>query len=104
VLEKLKEPAAFVTLNAYAGRGLLEACRTVGRRVPDDISIVSFDDTEFLQAFDPPVTVIAQRTREIGRIAVELLEQRIQNGPQLEPQHILIETDLVERRSVKRIA
>jgi LacI family transcriptional regulator len=103
VLEELARPAAFVTLNAYAGRGLLEACRKLGLRVPEDVSVVSFDDTEFMQAFSPPVTVIAQRTRLIGRAAVEQLERRLQGGAELEPQQTRIDMDLIERQSVLRL-
>lgn len=102
-LESIKTPVAFLTLHAYAARGLLEACRKRKLRVPDDVSLVSFDDTEFMQAFDPPITVLAQRTREIGRLAVEQLERRIQVGPDAEAEHILVEMDLIERESVGRL-
>ncbi len=102
-LQSIEKPCAFVALNAYAGRGLLEACRYLNLRVPDDVSVVSFDDSEFMQAFHPPVTVIAQRTREIGRIALEQLERRIQSGPEAEPRHITVEMDLIQRESVLKI-
>jgi len=106
VLEKLKEQkehAAFVTLNAYAARGLPEACRNLGLRIAHDVSLVSFDDSEFMQANDPPITVIAQRTREIGRAALEQLDRRIQAKRWDEPQQIAIPMDLIERGSVKRV-
>jgi DNA-binding LacI/PurR family transcriptional regulator len=102
-LDSVKAPVAFLALHAYAARGLLEACRKKKLRVPEDVSLVSFDDTEFMQAFDPPITVLAQRTREIGRVAVEQLERRIQAGPDAEPEHILIEMDLIERGSVRHL-
>jgi LacI family transcriptional regulator len=88
-------------MNSYAGRGLLTACRDLGLRVPEDVSVVCFDDTEFMEAFDPPVTVIAQRRREIGHAAVGLLERRLESGDAAEPQSVLIDVDLIERGSVR---
>jgi len=102
-LRRLDRPAAFFVMNAYAGRGLLTACRDLGLRVPDDVSVVCFDDTEFMEAFDPPVTVIAQRRRQVGQAAVGLLERRLEKGDAAEPQTVLIEVDLIERRSVRRL-
>ncbi len=102
-LRRLDRPAAFFVMNAYAGRGLLTACRDLGLRVPDDVSVVCFDDTEFMEAFDPPVTVIAQRRRQVGQAAVELLERRLEKGDAAEPQTVLIDVDLIERRSVRRL-
>jgi GntR family transcriptional regulator, arabinose operon transcriptional repressor len=101
-LHKLELPAAIFVMNAYAGRGLLTACRELGLRVPEDVSVVCFDDTEFMEAFHPPITVVAQRRRQIGRAAVELLERRLQNG-QGEPQTLLLDVDLIERGSVRHL-
>jgi DNA-binding LacI/PurR family transcriptional regulator len=99
-LRKLDLPAAIFVMNAYAGRGLLTACRDLGLRIPEDVSVVCFDGTKFMEAFAPPVTVIAQGQRQIGQAAVELLERRLQNGDDREPQSVLIEVDLIERGSV----
>ena len=99
-LRKLDPPAAFFAKNAYAPRGLLTACRDLGLRVPEDISVVSFDDTEFMEAFHPPVTVVAQRRRQIGQAAVEMLERRFANGIAADPENVLIDVDLIERGSV----
>jgi GntR family transcriptional regulator, arabinose operon transcriptional repressor len=100
ILPKIDLPAAFFVMSAYSGRGLLTACRDLGLRVPQDISVVCFDDTEFMEAFDPPVTVIAQRRRQIGQAAVELLERRLASGGNGDPQSVPIDVDLIERESV----
>ena len=102
-LRKLELPAAFFVMNSYAGRGLLTACRDLGLRIPQDVSVVCFDDAEFMEAFNPPVTVIAQRRRQIGQAAVELLERRLASGGTGEPQNVLIDVDLIERKSVCRV-
>jgi len=103
LLKSLNEPAAFFTLNANIARILLEVCRDLGVRIPEDVSIISFDDSELMQAYNPPITVIAQRTDEIGQAAVKLLDQRIQNGNSSEPRQLMIDVDLIERGSVSSL-
>jgi len=102
-LRKLELPAALLVMNPYAGRGLLTACRNLVLRIPQDVSVVCFDDAEFMEAFNPPVTVIAQRRRQIGQAAVELLERRLASGGIGEPESVLIDVDLIERESVCRL-
>ncbi len=101
-LKNLDKPAAFFALHAIAGRALVEACRDVGLRIPQDVSVVSFDDTEFMEAWHPPITVIAQRSCHVGETALELLERRLQGDKSVEPRHVLIDVDLIERQSVSR--
>ena len=93
-------PAAFFALHSIAGRALVETCRDLGLVIPRDVSVVSFDDTEFMEAHQPPVTVIAQRAYHVGETAVELLERRLQGDRSAEPRHLLVDVDLIERGSV----
>ncbi|MHC4797836.1 MAG: substrate-binding domain-containing protein, partial [Planctomycetota bacterium] len=102
LLKSLDKPVAIFTLNASVARILLEVCRELGLGIPQDISIVTFDDNELMQAYNPPITVIAQRTHQIGKAAVELLERRMQNKNSPEPQQVVIDVDLIERGSVSR--
>jgi len=103
VLKAAEFPIAVFAHNAYSGWGVFEACRDLGVRVPDDVSIVCFDDLEFVRALTPPLTVVAQRIDEISRTAVELLERRLNSGPSAEYQHVLIDVDIIERGSVARL-
>ncbi|MBI4582311.1 MAG: GntR family transcriptional regulator [Planctomycetes bacterium] len=100
-LKDLDRPTAILAVNASAGRGLLEACWDLDLRVPYDISVVSFGDTEFMEGYHPPVTVVAQRGHQIGQAAVELLERQL-NDPESEPRHVLLDVDLIERHSIGR--
>lgn len=56
---------------------LYNACRKLGVKIPDDLSVVAFDDPAFMAELDPPVTVFAQPVREITRMATEQLERLI---------------------------
>ena len=53
--------------------GVIETARRKGVRVPDDLSVVGFDDIRFARHIDPPLTTIAQPMREIGEGCVRLL-------------------------------
>jgi len=99
LLKSSKPPMAFFAHNAYSGWGVFEACRRLGLNVPRNVSIVCFDDAEFTQALSPPMTAIRQRTDEIAKTAVDLLERRI-DGSTAEPQRVQIDVELIERGSV----
>ncbi len=68
--------AIFATNNILTG-GALQALRIRGRRVPDECSLIGFDDVPWMSFVDPSVTTIAQPAREIGEEAAHLLLDRI---------------------------
>lgn len=100
-LKTLRPPLAFFTLNDYIGWGLYKACRESGLRVPQDVSVICFDDSDITRAMTPPLTVVAQRTNELGQKAVELLERRLlADDKTMKPEQVRVDVDLVERQSV----
>lgn len=105
LLRQLERPLAVLAVDSYVGWGVYEACQQLNLRIPEDVSVIAFDDVEIAHAMSPPMTIISQRTEEIGRAALELLDERIKAGPQVTPgrqdlRQVLIEVDLVERGSV----
>jgi LacI family transcriptional regulator len=72
-------PTALFGANFLILTGMLRALRERGLRVPHDVQLASSDDSEWLDAFDPPVTTIAQPTFAIGYESASLLLKRIQN-------------------------
>jgi len=102
-LKRFEPPIAIFAHNAYSGWGVFEACRQAGRRIPQDVSVICFDDAEFTRALNPPLTAVAQRTNEIGRRAVEMLDRRLSTGTMDNPQQVAVDVDLVERGSVAAI-
>jgi LacI family repressor for deo operon, udp, cdd, tsx, nupC, and nupG len=72
--------------------------RSRGLRVPDDLSVVGFDDIRFAQCTDPPLTTVAQPMREIGEGTVRLLLE-ILNGSQIAPVSITLPHTLQVRAS-----
>lgn len=77
--------------------GALQALRDAGRRVPDDVAVVGFDDTELARYTDPPLTTIRQPIAGIGRrMAAQLLT--LVAGEEIEP-IVTLPTELIVRES-----
>jgi DNA-binding LacI/PurR family transcriptional regulator len=80
------------------GIGALRALRELGRRVPDDVAVVGFDDAPMALYAAPPLTTIRQPIELLGQEMVRLLLHRLAE-PHGEPQTIILPTELVVRMS-----
>jgi DNA-binding LacI/PurR family transcriptional regulator len=94
-------PTAVLTSNDLTAIGALRAINRAGLRVPEDISVVGFDDIELSQFTQPPLTTIRLSRDELGRNAFALLYQSVQ-GPKRKGHRITIGTSLVLRESTAR--
>jgi DNA-binding LacI/PurR family transcriptional regulator len=83
--------------NDQMAMGVMAALREAGRKVPDDVSVVGFDDLPESEFLDPPLTSVRQDFAELGRRAMGLVE-RVLSGDKL-PSADLVPTSLVVRRS-----
>ena len=83
-------------LTALAAAG---AARALGRRLPEDLSLVGFDDISMAQQFWPPLTTMHVDTRGMGRMAVQLLLNRLEY-PEAEMVTAVMRPRLIERQSV----
>ncbi|MCS6827928.1 MAG: LacI family transcriptional regulator [Caldilinea sp.] len=81
--------------------GAVAALRAAGRRLPEDVAIVGFDDVPLSRHLTPALTTVAAPIQAIGRLATELLLDQIQQGTpeRLEERKLVLETQLVVRRS-----
>jgi DNA-binding LacI/PurR family transcriptional regulator len=84
--------------------GCIRAALEKGIRVPDDLSIIGFDNVEISQITNPPLTTIDQPKYEIGKAAVEMLLNMMAKDGVPEPEHRMIGVRLTERQSCKRIS
>jgi DNA-binding LacI/PurR family transcriptional regulator len=91
-------PTAVFTGNNLLTAGALRALFDVGLRVPEDFAVAAFDDMEWAIFIQPALTMVAQPTYEIGRIAVELLQQRI-DDPRRPPQEIILPAQVIARHA-----
>jgi DNA-binding LacI/PurR family transcriptional regulator len=78
--------------------GAVRAARRRGLRVPEDVSVVGYDDSAFMTCTEPPLTTVRQPIEAMGRAAVELLNAQIQ-GSDVPHNELLFEPELVVRGS-----
>ncbi|MFI0237963.1 LacI family DNA-binding transcriptional regulator [Streptomyces sp. NPDC016845] len=78
--------------------GALTALRAAGRRVPDDVKVIGFDDFPLAERTDPKLTTVRQPVDEIGRTMVRLLEEEMRE-PATAWRHVILRTELVLRDS-----
>jgi LacI family transcriptional regulator len=91
-------PTAVVCFNDKIAVGVLQAAARRGLRVPEDLSVTGFDDSEMSRATSPYLTTVRQPLEEMGRIAVTMLV-RVLDGHALDALHIELATELVVRES-----
>jgi LacI family transcriptional regulator len=96
-------PTALFTFNDSMAIGALRAASARGLRVPEDVSVVGFDDTVEAAIAVPALTTVRQPLAELGRTAVSLLLRQIENR-RLEPLRVELATRLVPRDSTARRA
>ncbi len=93
------QPTALFGANNFIVIGALRAVREANLRVPEDISVVAFDDLLDVIGLEPFLTVIRQPAYEIGRRATSLLLDRLSGSEMGEPQEIILPTQLMIRQS-----
>jgi LacI family transcriptional regulator len=89
--------AVFVASDAMA-LGALRALREAGRRVPEDIAVIGFDDMPFAARADPPLATVRQPIHRLGAIAAETLIELIEHAD-AGPRRIVLPTEIVLRAS-----
>lgn len=99
ILGILSPPTALVAANNQMTLGALLEIQEMGLRVPDDVSVVGFDDTEWAPLANPPLTTLGQPTYEMGEKAMRLLLRRIEGGKTHKPERVLLEPWLTVRKS-----
>ena len=78
--------------------GAIRAVRRAGLRVPDDVSVIGYDDSALMNCTDPPLTTVRQPIEPMGRAAIDLLVSQI-NGASVANDELLFEPELVVRGS-----
>ncbi len=91
-------PTAIFASNDLAAFGAIDAAREYGLHIPEDISIIGFDDIPQASLVYPKLTTVHQPLEQMGKIAVKLLLERIEDRS-LPPQRVVMATQLVIRDS-----
>ncbi|MFI8002663.1 LacI family DNA-binding transcriptional regulator [Streptomyces sp. NPDC086010] len=85
-------------LNDISATGVLRALRAAGRRVPEDVAVVGFDDIPMAEHTEPPLTTVRQPTRQMGEAAALLLLSHL-GGTAVPDGPVVLPTELVVRHS-----
>ncbi|MGG3467287.1 LacI family DNA-binding transcriptional regulator [Neobacillus pocheonensis] len=95
-----KSPTAIFAANDEMAIGAIKAINSKGLKVPDDFSVIGFDDIKISSIFEPPLTTIAQPAFQIGLRAMELLI-KLMNKEQLNKDQFILEDHLIIRKTCK---
>jgi LacI family transcriptional regulator len=91
-------PTAIFAGNDETALGLIEAARARGLRVPQDLSVVGFDDTQIARMASPPLTTVHQPLREMASTALRTA-LRLAAGEKIDSYHVELATELIIRAS-----
>jgi DNA-binding LacI/PurR family transcriptional regulator len=102
LLDLPERPTAVFTANNLLTLGALKTIHDNDLIVPDDLSIIGFDDMYWSVSLNPPLTAVQQSGYDIGNKATELLIQRVGAATQ-HSTNVIFETTLVKRKSCKQL-
>lgn len=101
LLESKEIPTAFYTVRDYRARYIYECCEKLGLKIPDDISIISYDNINWDEASGKGLTTFQEPALEMGECAVDMLNHWITTGER--PKKRIVESKLIERSSVQSL-
>ena len=93
-------PDGFFAINDETASGILYACKLVGLKVPDEVSICGFTDGAIAQSTDPKLTTVEQHGEEVGKSAFGILTDKL-NGHEGKSTNKIVRTNLVVRGTTK---
>lgn len=100
----MQQPASFTAVAAASDDvavGAMSEAHAMGIRVPEDLSVIGYDNTITAQMAIPPLTAVSQPLYEMGKIAFELLYSQMETGKK--PADRVLPFEIVERQTVRRI-
>lgn len=97
-----KDFTAIFSANDHMALGAIRALREEKLKVPEDISIIGFDNIEASALSNPPLTTIMQPIYQLGEMSAKIL-LRLLSGENLEQKRYLLKTQLIERKSCRKI-
>ncbi len=103
LLELELRPTAIFSVNNLMTMGTLKAINEKGLRIPDDISVIGFDDMPWLTLITPPLTAVRQPVYKMGAEAAKLLFERMNSDIGKSPARIILKPELIIRGSTSPI-
>ena len=100
---KNKLPTAILTLSNNITLGILKAFTEDNIKVPEEVSIISFDEDGYSSLLKTPMTTISQPKEELGKTAFKIFLEQMESDKKLKQKNTLLLTKLIVRDSVKPI-
>lgn len=100
LMKSTNPPDAFFAINDDTAAGILYACKDMGIKIPEEVSICGFGEGIIAQSTDPKLTTVEQRGEKVGTYAFEILQDRINKKEKVGNR--IVKTKLVVRGSTKR--
>ncbi len=101
--KRVKIPPAIFASNDIIAYGCIKAFKERGYKVPEDISIIGFDNLPLCAFMDPPLTTMDVSKKQIGKMAMRMIINRINNDFNAPAVKISISGELIQRKSVKQL-
>jgi len=103
LLRRTVRPTAIFAISNLISLGALRAINEEKMNVPENISLISFDDQPYSDYLQTPMTTVSQQNEEMGIVATKLLFDLIKTKDRSKPKSLLLPTKLIIRKSVKDI-
>ena len=100
LLQSKNPPSIIFTSNNDMALAVLRTANKLQKNIPEDISLVTVDDSQWLEAIAPGITVVERPVDQLAKLAVEKLLEHI-NDPNKKPEKIALPTKLLSRGSIK---
>ncbi|TXT42077.1 MAG: LacI family transcriptional regulator [Spirochaetes bacterium] len=100
---KAARPSAIYTSSDMVALGVMKAAAELGVKIPQDISLVGYDDIMFASLPTVMLTTVAQPRFELGRLAIDLLCKAMEPSPQVETHRATLEPKLILRSTTRKI-
>ena len=97
-LDAPEPPTAVLCSSDILAAGVLQASQERGLRVPDDLSVIGFDDT-LAEYLSPLLTSVRMPARRVGQAAVGLIAEDIASAGPSSPRHLVLDAEFMLRRS-----
>ena len=101
LLDAHPDVTAIFAANDVMAFGVVQAVLDRGLRIPEDLSLIGFDNIQFSGIVHPPLTTVHQPKYEMGSAAVEILLRLARNKGKQTPEHRRLGVELIERQSCK---
>ena len=101
LLERHSDITAVFVANDNMAVGAMEYIKSIGKRIPEDISFIGFDDEMISEFYSPPLTTFRQDIKTIGELSAEILMNRLVGIPV--DNCVRVPAEFIERNSVKKL-